>query len=247
VTLEVGGRKVLAYPGYVAGETTVDLRLFDTASAAAAATRDGLRKLFLMHSGTTLSKLELQLPGALGQWKKPIALRALDDAFGTELPVDLAAWNERVAAGRRKLPDALGELVRVALELTTELDKVMALMKPLAARPGNTRIALDDIKSQLSSLVPADLIRTSTRLPHVVRYLKALVVRLQRLNHDPNKDAAKLALVAPFWAQAQARPDLAEFRWLVEEFRIATFAPELRAAVTVSPQRLQEAWKALTG
>jgi acetylornithine deacetylase/succinyl-diaminopimelate desuccinylase-like protein len=41
--------------------------------------------------------------------------------------------------------------------------------------------------------------------------------------------------------------DLDAFRWLVEEWRVSIFAPELRTPVPVSAQRLTEAWKALAG
>jgi ATP-dependent helicase HrpA len=40
--------------------------------------------------------------------------------------------------------------------------------------------------------------------------------------------------------------DLEAFRWLVEEYRVSVFAPEIRAAVPVSPQRLTEVWKGLS-
>ena len=40
--------------------------------------------------------------------------------------------------------------------------------------------------------------------------------------------------------------DLEAFRWLVEELRVSVFAPELKAAVPVSPQPLSEMWKALS-
>ena len=48
-------------------------------------------------------------------------------------------------------------------------------------------------------------------------------------------------------AQRQGRPaaQLDDFAWLVEELRVQTFAPELKTAVPVSPQRVQEAWAKL--
>ncbi|MDQ3369243.1 MAG: ATP-dependent RNA helicase HrpA, partial [Myxococcota bacterium] len=52
VTLEVGGRAMLAYPALVDAETAVDVRLLESAAAAAAATRDGLRRLILLQLTT---------------------------------------------------------------------------------------------------------------------------------------------------------------------------------------------------
>jgi ATP-dependent helicase HrpA len=41
--------------------------------------------------------------------------------------------------------------------------------------------------------------------------------------------------------------DLESFRWLLEEYRVSLFAPEVRTSVAVSAQRLTEQWKALLG
>ncbi len=48
-------------------------------------------------------------------------------------------------------------------------------------------------------------------------------------------------------ARGVAEADLDAFRWLIEEYRVSVFAPELGAATSVSPQRLTEQWKTLTG
>ncbi len=254
ITLDVGGRKVLAYPALVETETAVDVRLLESPEAASTATRDGLRRLILFQLGTTLVKLEQQLPSSGS--RKDIVMRALADAFDlADPPRDKAAFAARVAAGRVKLPEVLATLGRIATEVATELDKVRAAMKPLVGRPGVTRVALDDIQTQLAHLAPPDLMRATSpaRLAHIVRYLRAIHVRLQRLSHDPQKDQQKAAQVAPFWdgfqkrreelrTKGRALGEIDEFGWLVEELRVQTFAPELKTAISVSPQRLQDAW-----
>jgi ATP-dependent helicase HrpA len=260
VTLDVGGRAMLAYPALVDTETAVDVRLLESAAAAAAATREGLRRLILLHLGTTLGKLEAQLPAAFAQGlKRQIVLRALDEAFRlTEpeaFPRSKAVFAERVAEGRGVLPGGLAQLQRTVVELSAELDTVRALQKTLAGRPGPTRAALDDIQSQLGRLVPPDLLRVTPagRLGHIARYLRAIVIRLQRLSYDLQKDQQKAAQVAPFWQSYQTRrselqakgysvAELEEFGWLLEEFRVQTFAPELKTAVPVSAQRLHDLW-----
>ena len=80
-------------------------------------------------------------------------------------------------------------------------------------------------------------------------------MRAQRLANDPVKDREKQALVQPFWDHylrrvAAARPGdpelLDDYRWLVEEYRVSIFAPEVKAAVAVSPQRLKDLWSLVT-
>ena len=270
VTIDVGGRKVLAYPALVDAETAVDLRLLESPAAAALATREGLRRLFLLQMRTTLGKLEAQLPGSLAQgplgvagWpvtpRRQIVLRALDEAFRlTEpdaAPRSKAAFNDRLATGRGEYPSVLGQLGLVAVELTEELDKVRAAHKALAGKPGAPRAVLDDLQSQLAHLAPPDLMRATpvARLGHIARYLKAIQVRLARQANDPPKDQQKATHVTPFWQnyltkradwQAKGRPlaELDEFAWLVEELRVQIFAPELKTAVPISPARLQDIW-----
>ncbi len=266
VTLDVGNRSTLAYPALVAAEHGVDLVLLESAAAANAATREGLRKLVLYALGTTLVQLDAKLPAALssplGNFKRQLVLRALDEAFQLVSPEDIPrtkkAFAERVSAGRLVLQSILQQLERLATPLVAEHEKVRALMKPLAGRPGATRAALEDIQVQLARLVPHDLMRDTPagRLLHITRYLKALTVRLQRLAHDPNKDQAKAASVAPMFQQWTKRreelaakniamPEIEEFGWLLEELRVQTFAPEIKTAVSVSLPRLQEQWAKL--
>jgi len=260
VTLDVAGRAMLAYPALVETETAVDVRLLESAAAAAAATRDGLRKLYLLQLSTSVAKQDAKLPSAIAPpMRKQIILRALDEAFRlgdpAAVPRTKAEFLARFTEGRDALPLALAQFANLGLALAAELDKVLALLKTMSGRPGATRTAIDDIHSQLAHLVPPELMRTTpaARLPHITRYLKALLVRLQRLSHDPQKDQQKATQVTPFWqsftkkreelhAKGYLVEEIEEFGWLLEEFRVQTFAPELKTAVPVSAQRVQEQW-----
>jgi ATP-dependent helicase HrpA len=274
VTLDVAGRRLTAYPALVDAETTVDLRLLETAAAAEAATRVALRRLALLDLRTSLTKLDAQVAGALAAGplvvagapatpRRQVVLRALDDAFGITpadpLPRTRAAWEAQLDEGRRALPIALIDLSRVALAVHVELEKVRRLQKPLVGKPGLWKAAIDDIDSQLAHLITPELVRVAPldRLDHMLRYLKAIQVRLERLALDPQKDASKAAPVTPLWqkfraAYAEARrrggalEDLDEFGWLLEELRVQAFAPELRTAVPVSAPRLAELWASMT-
>jgi ATP-dependent helicase HrpA len=270
VTLEVAGRKLLAYPALVDAETAVDVRLLESAAAATVATRGGLRRLFLLHLGSTFAKLEAQLPGSLAQGplvvagqrltpRRQIVLRALDESFRLNepelVPRDKHSFNQRLAEGRTALSGTLAQLARVAMDLSVELDKVRHALKILTGKPGFVRAVLDDIQTQLAHLAPAELMiaMSATRLAHLPRYLKALQVRLQRQAHDPQKDQQKATQVAPLWQsclkkreelQSRGLPvdELDELGWLIEELRVQIFAPELKTAVPVSPQRVQDVW-----
>jgi ATP-dependent helicase HrpA len=257
VTTVVGGRKMLAYPALVDRETSVDLVLLESAAAATAATRAGLRRLFLFRANQSLSKLEAVAPPTLPKdLRRQLVLRALDEAFQiADVPRDNATFAQRLSDGRGQTAALVAELGRLALAYTTELDKVRAALKPLAGKPGIARTVYDDIQGQLAHLA-IDWSEPLARVDHVLRYLKGLQVRLQRQSHDPQKDQQKAGQVAPLWnAYVTRRPELLargrtpkeldDFGWLLEELRIAVFAPELKTAVPISLPRLQEQWASL--
>ncbi len=88
------------------------------------------------------------------------------------------------------------------------------------------------------------------QLAHYARYLKAAVARIDKLRADPARDSQadgrdgarcsrNTSVPAP---RSRARPirRLDEFRWLLEELRVALFAQELRTPMPVSVKRLHE-------
>jgi ATP-dependent helicase HrpA len=94
-----------------------------------------------------------------------------------------------------------------------------------------------------------------TQLQHFARYLKAVVLRLDKLRADPARDAAKLAELKPleqkYWRLVAERKGVTdarmqEFRWLLEELRVSFFAQELRTPQPVSVKRLEKAWGQLS-
>ncbi|HEU0029862.1 MAG TPA: ATP-dependent RNA helicase HrpA [Kofleriaceae bacterium] len=259
VTIDVGGRAVLAYPALVETETAVDLRLLESQAAALEATRGGVRRLLLVQIGTTVAKLEAQLPASIAKdQRRHVVHRAVDEAFGLgDPPRDKAAFLARLAERRAHVPTLLKQLADLATDIDGELAKVRRLLAPLVGKPGLARAVVDDVQSQLAHLVPPELFRATptARLVHIVRYLKALVLRLQRQANDPPKDQQKAAQVLPLWQRYVARREqldrtgrgheLDDFGWLLEELRVQIFAPELKTAASVSVQRLQDLWATL--
>jgi ATP-dependent helicase HrpA len=261
VAIEVSGRRVAAYPALVDVVSAVELRLLESPAAALAASRAGVRRLLIFQSQTSMTKLEAQLPATLTrELRKDLVNRALDEAFDLDgdLPRDRAAFAHRLAKGRGLIAGILAELARFATEIATHTTKIQTTLRPLVGKPGIIRALVDDVQSQLAHLVPADLWHTASlaRLGHIVRYLQALQIRLQRQSHDPQKDAQKAAPVVPIWQAFLARraelatrgrrpEELEQFRWLIEELRVQVFAPELRTPMPVSLPRMQDLWAAL--
>ena len=114
------------------------------------------------------------------------------------------------------------------------------------------------LAAELTNLVcPRFLERTPyERLPHLPRYLKALLVRAERATLNPVKHQERLRQLAPYVAAlkqleamplrtAEARRQLETYRWMVEEYKVSLFAQELGTAIPVSPQRLDRQLRAM--
>jgi len=131
---------------------------------------------------------------------------------------------------------------------------------------GSSRAAASlclEINEELEALVPKNFLDASSleRLIHIPRYLEALRIRLNRGKVDYEKDRKKAEQVRPFvhaleriehdnlaergrskQKVLQPSPErkklIDEFRWMVEEFKVSLFAPELKTAFPISPKRL---------
>jgi len=106
---------------------------------------------------------------------------------------------------------------------------------------------------ELEALLPRNflVIIPFTQLAQVPRYLKALTTRMERAKLNPVKDKERAQQIAPYLEAlkrlnanppktGEAKRQLSEFRWMVEEFKVSLFAQELGTAVPVSPKRLDE-------
>jgi ATP-dependent helicase HrpA len=135
------------------------------------------------------------------------------------------------------------------------LQEWAALQRKLPqAKPHSAAYA--DIQKQQSALMGKGFLRDTPhrQLTQYPRYLKAAQVRVDKLRADPARDSRLMAEMAPLMVQYQRAAgalkgatdtQLEEFRWLLEELRVALFAQELRTPMPVSVKRLQKAWSAM--
>ncbi|WP_211218469.1 ATP-dependent RNA helicase HrpA [Tepidiphilus margaritifer] len=169
-----------------------------------------------------------------------------------ELPRDAQAFAARVTAGKERLVLVAQELMRL---LAQWLGERRAIEKRLEALRRAHPEVVADVEAQLAALFPPRFLATIPweRLQHYGRYLKAIGVRLDKLQKDPARDRQWLQswrqVASPWeraWREAKGRPSafLEEFRWLLEELRVGLFAQELKTPVPVSVKRLEKMWQA---
>jgi ATP-dependent helicase HrpA len=192
--------------------------------------------------------------GSMEELRAQIIDVALDRAFLVEpLPTDAKAFEQRVSEGRARLNLIAQEVARLAGTVLVEYAAATRKLKD--ARP--PKDVADDVAAQLQRLVPKRFIASTAyaQLQHLPRYLKAVVLRLDKLRGDPARDAQRLAELRPLEQRYTRRlaelkgvrdARLDEYRWLLEELRVSLFAQELRTPQPVSAKRLDKAWAQLS-
>ena len=121
-----------------------------------------------------------------------------------------------------------------------ELSKLKARIKPEY---------LDAVAADLDRLVPKGFLTVYSiaRLGRIPRYLEGLMIRLERARLAPEKDKTKVAQIEPYIfelsrldaaVKSGTRAAVDELRWMIEEFKLALFAPEIKTAFPISAVRL---------
>ncbi|MDZ4251056.1 MAG: ATP-dependent RNA helicase HrpA [Sulfuritalea sp.] len=263
--VRVGAGTTVGFPALVDMGESVRLTAFDTEEKARAEHRRGLARLFALQLAAQVKAIE-KLPGL-----RELALQFLSLGTEKELREQLIAvtlertclmdplpTEELAFAARREA--ARGRVLLVAQEILRLLGGILtehaALAKKLTSLQKAFPQACADIAAQLAELMPKRFIATTPfeRLQHYPRYLKAIGLRLDKARSDPARDARLMAdwqgLGRPWERERNAMLKsgqqgdafLDEFRWLLEELRVALFAQELKTTSPVSVKRLQKMW-----
>jgi ATP-dependent helicase HrpA len=103
-----------------------------------------------------------------------------------------------------------------------------------------------DVRAQLADLVHAGFVTEvgAARLPDLVRYLQAALVRLDKLPREADRDRALLSVVevgTKEWRQLPPGALRERVRWMLQELRVSLFAPAVKAKGPISLQRVYKA------
>ena len=260
-----GGQSLIGFPALVDLNDAVQIEVFDEVEVASQKHREGLRRLFALQIKDALKYLEKNIPdlqkmavsymplGTADELRQQIIEVALDRAFLMDpLPADELSFKKRIDEGRGRLTLIANEVARLAGVILIEFAAATRKIKDTKNAPEATA----DCAQQLQRLVPKRFLAQTpwTQLQHYARYLKAIVLRLDKWRSDPARDGAKLLELKPqeqrYWrlvAERKGAVDdrMLEFRWLLEELRVSFFAQELRTPQPVSVKRLDKAWTQL--
>ena len=250
-----GGALLLRWPALVDAGETCALRLFDDPTAATTAHRRGVRALLtralagdlpqpdaaaaaaaLYRRLDTPAELlrDLQRASIDSVWEDPNLPRG-----GGEFAALVTALSTRVAPAADRITTTITDTLRAWREIERQLDHTttLALIEVAA-----------DLRDQLGRLIHRGFVAETpvqwlTELP---RYLTAAALRLERARQNPAAERANRQALQPlwqaFWLNFPARatePAWIDLRWLLEELRVALFAPQLGTTQPVSVARLQ--------
>lgn len=254
-----------AWPALVEQGQRAGLRLFDGAGEARLAHRAGLAvmlrqalgdkwKYLRKHHGLSreaqLAWTRIEDLSAATEALRWLALRGfLDDAWAVR---DEPGFARLTASVRQQLLGRYAELAATLDQCFKLWHELRLWLNSLAeAVPA----AVEDMHSQLDDLMYAGFLDDleAGRLQHYPRYLKAMQMRLEALEHDPLRDRQRMEQLAPWWQRYLDHladggaycENLDHYRWLVEEFRVQLFAQRLGTVGKTSKQRLETAWQSV--
>jgi len=261
-----GSPKIVGFPSLVVEDNAVSLKVLATRWESQLHTKSGLG---LLYGLAIRRELRLRLKNLPGYTKLSMLAAAcgmsakLETIVWTRVGLVCCADNQDTPRSKAEFELGLlgswdhgvDETNRVISNLTQIFESLMRIEGRLdESHPGAWGGILIDMNAQLDMLLDTNaLVTTPTRwLWCYARYLRAMDIRLNKLRTiGPERDA-KMGERVNAWAKclhelmaqgahtAEVAEEFWTLRWIVEEFRVATFAQELRTSVQVSEKRLRE-------
>lgn len=265
-----GGFDVKAYPALVDNRDSVEVKLFETEQEQISAMASGQRRLVLLNVPSPIKYLHSNLPNKskLGLYFNPYGkvMDLIDDciACGVDKLIEekggLVWQPEQFEQVKEYVRAELGDtVVDIAKQVETILTTAFNINKKLKGKIDFTMaFALSDIKSQVENLIFRGFATECgwRKLPDILRYLKAIERRMEKLPIDPNRDRLHMLKIEAVYDDYKellnkipkgmhVPPEVKEIRWMIEELRVSYFAQQLGTPYPVSDKRIKNAIDAI--
>nr|WP_208604771.1 ATP-dependent RNA helicase HrpA [Vibrio injensis] len=261
-----GGFEVKAYPALVDNKDSIEIKLFETESEQQTAMQAGQRRLILLNVPSPIKYLHSNLPNKskLGLYFNPYGkvLDLIDDciACGVDKLIEQhggMVWQpDAFEALKEYVRAELGDtVVEIAQQVETILTTAYNINKRLKGKVDFTMaFALSDIKAQMQGLIFKGFATECgwKKLADILRYMKAIERRMEKLPVDPNKDRLHMLKIESVVNEyktllnkipkGMAVPEsVKEIRWMIEELRVSYFAQQLGTPYPISDKRVKQA------
>lgn len=254
------GTKFTVYPALEDQKNAVMLKFCGTESEQTELMQSGLTRLILLNIASPVKFLQNQLSN-----KSKLALYFAPFGQVQELLNDCIwacanhlvkqndlAWCEKDFINlKNKVANDLPELLlNTIAKVENILLMVFEINKKLKQSTNlQTVLNLADIKKQLGNLIFKNFVTNHglAKLGDLLRYLKAILQRLENLFFKPEQDRIKMLSVQRVEEQYQslqgkfAKPLVDEIRFMIEELRISLFAQQLGTKFPISEKRILSA------
>ena len=154
----------------------------------------------------------------------------------------------------REICDAIVLLLRKRKETSEHINRFTKLAQQSHSYEADR---YQEYRDLLEEILPADFLKNAMfdELKACSRYFQALMIRIERAHANPAKDRTKARQLAPYLQQLkkipadsltlpqECREALSHYQLMVNEFRIALFAPEIKRELQVSEKKLQQQWQ----
>ncbi|NKQ54167.1 ATP-dependent RNA helicase HrpA [Amycolatopsis sp. K13G38] len=258
------GHDVKAYPALVDEGETVAVRMLDTPVQQGQQMWLGTRKLLRLNLSSPMKFISRNLSNAsklvLGRNPHGSVAGLLEDCVDCAVDKLMAdnggpVWDEADFAVL--LEKVRADVNPTVLDVLSTVESILRAANDVEARLADARGpagSLADIRTQLDGLIfPGFVTATGfDRLPNVVRYLRAIERRIDKLSTGAARDLEQLRDIT--WLREEYQhavdalppgvtpgPALLDVRWMIEELRVSYFAQTLGTAHPVSVKRIVKA------
>jgi len=259
----------LAYPSLTAINGKIALRLFKNPTEAEISHRYGVSALYTLHFSMQIKQLarSIALKGYLKEAAAGLGgAKAVEKLLLDKVKTDLFACWIRTADAFSKhalevaaliLPHGQ-EVLKMAEPILVARHKTWQAIANLSAKHHNDPPVvsfLKDMENELNKLIPEDFLTKyqPERHPHLVRYLRTLVIRATRGALHVEKARQRGEEISRFEKRyfdllstlnASASPEkkkaIDDLFWMIAEYTVSLFAQEIKTAFPVSQKRLEE-------
>ncbi|MFP5345435.1 MAG: ATP-dependent RNA helicase HrpA [Actinomycetes bacterium] len=260
------GHDVKGYPALVDEGDSVALRVLGTADEQAQAMSAGVRRLLLMQFPGTARQAASRLSnadklalstnphGSVNALLEDCTAAAIDSLVADNggVPWDRSSFERLRSVVGSGLDEKVAQVVTVVARILAAARDVERGLKGTTSLP--LLPALADLRGQLDGLVQKGFVTEAgvRRLPDVLRYLRGMQRRLEKLPENPRQDADRMRQVHEVQDEYEqllstlprSRPvpqPVKDIRWMLEELRVSLFAQQLGTAYPVSVPRIRRA------
>lgn len=238
-------------------ESGVVIQTFNDQAEAVKQHREGIIRLVHMQLGDLVRQLKKQISKPLALAYSPLGDKAQLEqmlVYATlhlsinELPVNIQEFQKLVEDVKKSFlthgQTALKEITDIYIQWQEIRRKLLVLDPSIFGKN------IDDIEDQLDLMSLSDFVyrKPSDVWSEFPRYLKALILRLERLPNNLQRDDSAIDQIDPWMEKLfQFKNDarLKELYFMVEELRISLFSQPMKTKTPVSPTRLQKVWERL--